>query len=339
MNKKGLIIGLACVLLAGFYGTNLILKKNTVTEVTSDNNIQKEDVKESVDSEETIVNKEEKTTEKMQKAIIAKDSTNFAAHTKPIKKGNMYDNLSNNTLPLSAITAIADLPSGVKNAINGVINSSDGIYMLKRTQGKVLLVVDNQKSIRHGIEFVEISTQNGQQKVTTLGYLDKMKDSNNENWTYDNENRPVKHIIYDKEGDVSYIETWNYSDSSPIKYEIKDKDGKVVSIKKESLDNDSNDLRVDHITYDSDGNTKVKVSATYEGADIKRFTYYNADKLNDSASVFGEYQDGKKVKETVYSSNLKVKNVYSSEYDENGDRTGIKVFDNKNNEVEEIIRE
>ena len=165
-----------------------------------------------------------------------------------------------------------------------------------------------------------------------------MKDSNNDNWEYDKNGKPTKHIIYNNDGDVEYIETWNYTESSPIKYEIKDGNGKIVSVKKETVDNDSNDLRIEHIIYDSEGNTKINVSATYEGADIKRFTYYNADKLNESGSIFGEYQDGQKIKETVYSSDLKVKNVYSSDYDDNGERTDIKVFDGQNNEIEQIVR-
>ena len=79
---------------------------------------------------------------------------------------------------------------------------------------------------------------------------------------------------------------------------MKDGNNKPISIKKENLDNE-NSLRVEHLIYDKDGNTKVNVSASFEGADIKRFTYYNADKPDESASVFSEYLDGMKVKETV----------------------------------------
>lgn len=336
MNKKILIVALAAAALIGLYGVNSTLKKNNNVEISGlENTVNEKSSKAEQPAKDILGNK----AETIKKASVSKNTEQTTEQNGVIKKGNLYTNLSNNSIPLSAITEMADMPANTKNSINNIIKSSDEIYMMKKSKDKVLLVVNNQKNIRHGIEFIEISTHSGQHKVTTLGYLDKMKDSNNENWEYDKVNRPIKHIIYDNEGDVEYIEVWDYNEASPIKYELKDRDGKVVSVKKETINNDSNDLCIDHIIYDKDGNTKVKVSATYEGADIKRFTYYNSDKLSDSASVFGEYQDGKKVKETVYTSDLKVKNIYSSDYNEDGERTGIKVFDNQNNEIEQIVED
>ena len=116
---------------------------------------------------------------------------------------------------------------------------------------------------------------------------------------------------------------------------MKDDKGNIISLKKETVSND-NDMRVEHLIYDKDGKTKVSVSASYEGADIKRFTYYNADKPAESGSVFSEYADGQKTKETVYNSALKIENTYTSEY-KNGERTEIKVFDQNNQEIEAII--
>ena len=50
---------------------------------------------------------------------------------------------------------------------------------------------------------------------------------------------------------------------------------------------------------------KVNLTVNYDGADLTRFTYYNADKLNESGSVISEYKDGVITKETVYTSDYK----------------------------------
>ena len=136
---------------------------------------------------------------------------------------------------------------------------------------------------------------------------------------------------------MEFVETWNYDDSEPIKYEMKDSNGKVISLRKETLENGT-DLRVEHLLYDKDGKTRINVSATYEGEDIKRFTYYNADKLNESGSIFSDYSNGYKTKETVYTSDLKVKNSYTSEYKDDS-RTDIIKWDNKNKEVHKYLPE
>ena len=118
---------------------------------------------------------------------------------------------------------------------------------------------------------------------------------------------------------------------------MKDSEGKVISIRKETLNNGT-DLRIEHLIYDKDGNTKINVSTTFEDADIKRFTYYNADKTNESCSIFSDYTDGQKTKETVYTSDLKVKNTYSSDY-KDGNRENIIIYDNKNHELKKLIPE
>jgi hypothetical protein len=118
---------------------------------------------------------------------------------------------------------------------------------------------------------------------------------------------------------------------------MKDREGKVISMRKETTQ-DGNDLRVEHLVYDKNGNTHINVSATYEGEDIKRFTYYNAEKPNESGSVFSDYFDGLKTKETVYTSDLKVKNSYTSEY-KDGTREEIIKWDNKNKEIHKYLPE
>ena len=71
-------------------------------------------------------------------------------------------------------------------------------------------------------------------------------------------------------------ETWNYDDSDPVKYEMKNSDGHVLSVMKETVSGDS-EYRQEHIFYDSEGHTKRSFVASYDGADIKWFTYYDAE--------------------------------------------------------------
>jgi len=128
---------------------------------------------------------------------------------------------------------------------------------------------------------------------------------------------------------------WNYDSENPVKYEMKDSEGRVISMRNETLTNGT-DLRIEHLVYDKNGNTKINVSTTYEGDDIKRFTYYNADKIDESGSVFSDYSDGQKTKETVYTSDLKLKNTYTSDY-KDGERENIIIFDNNNQEIKKFI--
>ena len=249
-----------------------------------------------------------------------------------VKNANLFNDTNYNNIPLSLISAVSDLPSNVQNKINNIINSSQEIYMIKNKPNKVMVVKENSSNIRHGIDFVEIDIPSGHQTVSTFGYNGKIGDAENDIWEYENISKlPTKHTKYNKDGDIEFVEIWNYDSEEPIKYEMKNAEGKVISLRKETLENESN-LRIEHIIYDKEGKTKANIIATYEGSDIKRFTYYNADKLSDSASVYSEYDDGMKVKETVYSSNLKVQNVYKSDY-ENGERKSITIFDDKDKKI------
>lgn len=254
-----------------------------------------------------------------------------------IIKADLLADLPNNAFTLSGITELSKLPHNIQEDIKKIINNSNNIYLLKKHGDKIYLVVDNPANLRHGIEFVEISAKNGHQVKTTLGYNDKMKDSDNDKWEYvqnSEEQLPLKHTKYNSDGNVDFIEVWNYDDN-PVKYEMKNSDGHTVSLRKEVADGDEN-LRIEHLVYDKDGHTKINVSTTFEGPDIKRFTYYNADKPTQSASVFSEYSDGLKVKETVYSSNLKIQNIYKSTY-KDGERIDIKIFDENENEIGEVL--
>ena len=255
-----------------------------------------------------------------------------------IKKTDLYGNLQSMSLPLSAIDVISGLPSNIKNTVSKVIETSNGVYLVERDKDKVLLVVDDIANIRHNIEFVEVSLNNAHMKKTTFGYNDRINDFANEIWDYDkNTNQPTKHTTFDKNGDIIFIENWYYETNNPVKYEINNSDGDIVSMRKETLDNDTN-LRVEHLFYDNDGKTKVSVTASYDGADVKRFTYYNAEKPSEGVSIFSEYSDGLKRKETIYTSDYKLKNTYTADYN-NGIRESIRKFDENNKEAELLIED
>lgn len=249
--------------------------------------------------------------------------------------------ISSYNIPISAIAEISDMNKSVQDSVMKIAENTNSILMAKKINNKLFVVAENLSNIRHGIDFIEVSPINGHLSTSTLGYNDKIKDSDNDKWEYlqDTEIQlPVKHIKYNSDGDAEFIEEWNYDTNDSLKYQMKTPDGKIITMRKETIDDNNNNLRVEHIVYDKSGNTKISVITSYEGADLKRFTYYNADKPNESASVYSEYDNGLKIKETVLSSSLKVQNSYTADYI-NGVRTTVTVFDNNNNEVKQISAE
>ena len=335
MEKKKLLVIAAAVIIAGFCSYYLIFKP--ANDINEQNDVSMNETEQTVEHSPNVKNEKamnnivkETETENPQtvhKVLIQKED-NF------ITKTDLYDALPASSLPLSAISIISEQPENVKNSILKIAETNN-IYMVQPKKDKLLVIADNPVNIRHGIEFTEISTINGQQIKTTLGYNDKMKDTDNDKWEYNETKQPIRHTKYNKDGDMEFVETWNYDSSEPIKYEMKDSEGNVLSIRKETLENGT-DLRVEHLLYNKDGKTRINVSATYEGEDIKRFTYYNADKINESGSIFSDYSNGLKTKETVYTSDLKVKNSYTSEYKDDS-RTDIIKWDNKNQEVHKYL--
>ena len=298
--------------------------------------------KENKDDEKTIPEREIKKVEKTAKV-----------HVKPLVpqpkvevkkdlniKTDLYKGVPDSLLPLSAISEIASLNGHVHKTIKELVDNSTGVLYAKCSGNKLVMVVENPDDNRHGLEFVEISADGKHEKIGFL--LSKYSEGNTDEdlWEYDvseDVKRPTKHTKYNSDGDVEFVETWNYSSDEPIKYELKNKDDKVISLVKETID-ENNSMRQEHLIYDKDGKTKINLTVNYDGADLTRFTYYNADKPNESGSVISEYKDGTKTKETVYTSDYKVKNVYEPEY-KNGEREGIKVFDNENKEVKTLLSE
>lgn len=336
MNKKFALITVAVVCAAGLILFNAVNKPKS-GDVVNETNYKKD----TSAIEHNLGNTKNKEPEKQTKSLVAgiqqNKNLNETKTDNNVIKTDLYNDTPSSALPLSAITEISTLPENVREIVIN-ISKDNNIYMIQKHNNKLLIISDNPENIRHGIDFTEVTISNGHQIKTTLGYNDKMKDSRNDVWAYKPDtNQPVKHMKYNDDGDIEFVEEWNYDPENPVKYEMKDAEGKVISIKKETLSNGT-DLRVEHLIYDKDGKTKVNVSATYEGDDIKRFTYYNADKINDSASVFSDYSEGVKTKETVYTSDLKVKNTYVSDYNE-GNRENIIIYDNKNQEVKKFVPE
>lgn len=326
--KKFLVL-LAIICTAGFCTFTLLNKKDNPQ---TDNNNTK--VKQEVNKTENnpksnkIENKNINLTRNEKKSFLQKEES-F------VKKTNLYNEIPSSTLPLSAISEVANLPENIQNLVSQII-STNNIYMIQKHNNKVLIITNNPENLRHNVEFTEISLTNGQQTETTLGYNDKIKDSDNDIWEYDFETKqPTRHTKYNKDGDMEFVEVWNYDSENPIKYEMKDSNGNPISLRKETLQDGTN-LRVEHLLYDSHGKTRMNVSATFEGEDLKRFTYYNSDKPDESGSIFSDYTAGQKTKETVYTSDLKVKNVYTSDY-KDGNRTEIIKWDNNNKEVQKLI--
>lgn len=290
--------------------------------------------------EDKIVEKEIKKVEKT--AVSQPKKEPQKQNTKSVKtvgiKADLYQGVPDSLLPLSAISEIANLNNDVHKTIKELVDNSTGVLYAKRTGNKLMMVVENPDDIRHGLEFVEVSADGKHEKINILLSKYSQNESENDIWEYDESEeikRPIKHTKHDSNGAVEFVETWNYSTDEPIKYELRNKDDKVISVLKETID-ENNSMRQEHLIYDKDGKTKVNLTVNYDGADLTRFTYYNAEKQDDSGSVFSEYKDGIKTKETVYSSDYKVKNVYQPEY-KDGERSEIKIFNNENKEIEKLI--
>lgn len=323
MRKKvigGIIIGVVAVACL----TALITSKETKEE---DKTLPQKDVKQI-----------EKSEPKQIKNVVPQKNEQKIKDNKI--KSDLYKGVPDSLLPLSAISEIASLNGNLHKTIKELVDNSTGVLYAKRNGNKLLMVVENPDDNRHGLEFIEISADGKHEKIGFL--LSKYSESNTDDdlWEYETEEevkRPVKHTKFNSDGEVEFVETWNYSSDEPIKYELKNKEDKVISLVKETID-ENNSMRQEHLIYDKDGKTKLNLTVNYDGADLTRFTYYNADKQEESGSLFSEFKDGIKTKETVYTSDYKVKNVYVPKYKDN-ERSEIQVLDNENQEVKSIIAE
>ena len=318
--KKLLLMSILCVFLVT--GCSIFPNKKDIKIQEQQNNSNK--------------NIEQNQTPKAEKTAQPKATTPKEEPKLSVKKADLYND--NNEISLSTIAALSNVDDSLKAIVEGYIQNST-VYYLEAKKDGIFMIVDNSDTEnfpRHGMEFVEIN-HNGVKKVTPLI---KTTDANDENdvWELDEETKlPIRHVNYNHDGEIVYSEFWNYSPESQIKYEQKDHQGKTVSLRKEIQEGDSN-IRIENLVYDKEGHTKLNISTNYEGPEISRFTYYNSSAPADSVVVMSEFENGQKVKETVYSSDYKVKNVFKPTY-EDGKRAGIKIFDNQNQELEEIVSE
>lgn len=268
---------------------------------------------------------------------------------KPIVVEKKYDLYSNTPydLPLYSIQEISKLPSVVKESVDKLLDASQGFYLLKVNEDNVLVILQNPVNIletypRHELQFVEIDMQ-GKVKYHTAGYVGvdgeiaNSIEQKDDLWLFDETvepHRPLKHTTYDEKGKIKFVESWSYDENESIKYQMKDSHKKVVSILKESQDNDSN-YRREHVFYDNDGNIKMSLTVNYEGANISRVTFYNSHDSIDSISIISEYIDGLKVKESIYNESYTLVNTVTSEY-QDGERKAIKLFDSEGKELNKI---
>ena len=249
-------------------------------------------------------------------------------------------------LPLFSIYEISRLPLGIKKSVDKILEVSQGFYFLKYNEGKVLIVLQNpiiraNTYQRHGLQFIEI-LNDGTIRDYVAGYSGiegEMEESNSTSdlWDYDDSidiKRPLKHISFDEKGKVSFVETWNYDEQEPIKYQMRDASKKVLSVLKETKDNDLN-LRREHIFYDNAGNIKMSVSVNYDGANISRFNFYNSHDSIDGVSVISEYSEGMKIKEYIYDEDYSLNYTVVADY-LNDDRKSITIFDSEGNVINKI---
>ena len=318
MNHKSLLVLFLSIVLittgySVFYMNNRILQKK---ENIADNK---------------IYNKNNQTNQKNNQI------NNIQKVEKTVKKAYLYSEYDNNAIPLSAIAELTDLPEQIKKYIHDIIEYSN-IYLLNKNDNEIIVLSENIEDIRHGLEISKISLDTHNiTKYSLGGYTEDQENAKNV-WNYDRKTKlPTKHTKLDENDNILYTEIWNYDSKSPIKYEMRDTEGKIISIKKETLDEHSN-MRVENLFYDSKGHIEISITATYIGANIVRFTYYNLNNPNESMSLFSEYSDGVKIKETVYSSDYKVQKIYKSDY-EDGIRTSLGIFDANNNKLEGILSE
>ena len=146
-------------------------------------------------------------------------------------------------LPLFSIIKIAKLSDFMKTSVDEILKESQGFYFLTNTEKGVLIILQNPIKMndtysRHDLQFVEILF-NGEVLYHTAGYSgadgENLSDykTDVDKWFYDNSSgvkKPIKHISYDENNKIKFIETWNYEETEPIKYEMVDSMKKTMSV-------------------------------------------------------------------------------------------------------------
>ena len=269
--------------------------------------------------------------------------------TKPKSIEKKYDLYSSTIydIPLFSIVEISKLPLNIKNTIDTILENSQGIYLLRLNNDKIIAILQNPIQTnytyqRHNLQIIEIDF-NEKIAYHNAGYsgedgeiFNSLTD-NKDLWLFDETIepfRPLKHVAYDEKNKVKFTEYWNYDNNDPIKYQMLDNNKKIVSILKETQSDDFNTRR-EHIFYDNNGVIKMSFSVNYNGANISHLNYYNSHDSIESISIDTEYLDGNKTKETIYDENFSLKYTVQADYQDN-ERKCIKIFDSENNNLMSI---
>ena len=273
--------------------------------------------------------------EKTEKKSIAYEENN---KIHPVKIQS-YHFEETRVLPISAVVALSSVSDNAKKTIEKIMINSD-IYYINNENGRILIIKDanndEDRSARHDIEIITISADGKSiQKETEFPQKMSNEDSEHDIWDYKvlegNIVLPASHKFLSNDGKIKYIEYWNYNQNNPVRYKVTNEEGKVISIRKSS-GREGGNWSDEHIFYDENGNTALNISIAYEDNNIARFMYYNPLSPETSVMIISEYVDGLKVKETLYTTDSKLKNTYIAEYTD-GKCSRIKLFNSENRET------
>lgn len=256
-------------------------------------------------------------------------------------KAKLHNFDDNHYIPFSAMVEISELPEDIRELVKNSIKESE-VYSLKLLGDKIFIIksanTEEEKFSRHDFEIVKISMKD--KKVERdLRFPQKMSNTESEKeiWNYEviEEDMmvPTSHVSLSESGKTKLKENWYYNREDGLKYKVVNDKNKTLSLRKTSAPDENGNWSDEHIFYDEDGNTLLNVSSTYEKNRLARFTFYEAENPNDGIIIVNEYNNGDKTKETVYTPDYKVKNVYNASY-ENGERKEVTVLDNNNKEIE-----
>lgn len=324
--KKFFIGGILCTVIACVAGATFLYQKNIQTK-----------------NEKQTTDIQQKKEEKVQ------PTTNNTAE-KPVQKElnktqriNMYDTEETRTLPFWAITQLATLSPNAQKTIENIMKNAN-VYYVDKTDNKIIIIKDSNdeeaRFTRHDIEIISISSDGKNiKKETKFPHKMSNEESEREIWDYQliegDMMVPTSHKTLNEDGSVKFIEHWYYTQNEPVKYKLTNGNDKVLSIRK-SLHQSGGNWSDEHIFYDENGNTALNITIAYENNNIARFTYYNPKKPEESVTILNEYINDEKSKETVYTTDYRLKNTFFADY-KNGKRANIRVLDSNNNQINEFL--
>lgn len=335
MNKKFLFVG-GTLCAAAIIAVILIHPKNFIAAQKSE--LKPTEIKQTEEEKDT---KQQAVPQTLQ-AVNQTKQVNKPVQTKKISLQNFE---INNSISLSSVIQIEELPENIKEIVYKQIDDCNFYYISKHNDSvKIIKDSDseNEQFARHDFEIITISLSDGKvEREINYPRVLSNEISKSEVWEYEVlENQavvPSVHKSLNKDGSVKYTEFWNYSADNDIKYKLLDKKGKVTSLRKTSKNNDGS-WRDEHIFYDENEKTAVNITTCYENNNIARFTYYNAENPEEGFVISNEYSDGEKVNEKIYTSDYKLINTFLPAYD-NGSLKEIKVLDKENNLTKEFLTE